>query len=113
MRRIGAHTGNRVLMQTIAQTTILLLKLPIWIWQWGISPVLGSNCRYEPSCSHYAAQALSAHGPLKGSWLALRRIISCNPWVGAGYDPVPPACTHVKDNHLDNEHGASVSHPGA
>jgi putative component of membrane protein insertase Oxa1/YidC/SpoIIIJ protein YidD len=43
----------------------------------------------------------------------LRRIISCNPWGGAGYDPVPPVCTHVKDNHLDNEHGASVSHPGA
>ncbi len=55
-----------------------------------ISPLLPSNCRYTPTCSHYAVEALQTHGLLKGSWLAAKRIASCNPWGGSGYDPVPP-----------------------
>ena len=54
-----------------------------------ISPHLGANCRYTPTCSTYAIQALQKHGLLKGSWLAMRRILRCNPWGGSGYDPVP------------------------
>ena len=54
-----------------------------------ISPHLGATCRYTPTCSAYAIQALQKHGLLKGSWLALRRILRCNPWGGSGYDPVP------------------------
>ena len=65
---------------------ILLIK----IYQNLISPLLPSSCRYTPTCSHYAVGALQTHGLLKGSWLAAKRIGSCNPWGGSGYDPVPP-----------------------
>lgn len=59
-------------------------------YQGFISPLLPSSCRYTPTCSHYAVEALQIHGLLKGSWLAIKRIGSCNPWGGSGYDPVPP-----------------------
>jgi len=54
-----------------------------------ISPMTPSACRYTPSCSTYAMQALKTHGPFKGSYLAIKRILSCNPWGGHGHDPVP------------------------
>lgn len=56
-----------------------------------ISPLLGSVCRYTPSCSEYALVALETHGAFRGTWLALRRISRCHPWGGAGHDPVPAA----------------------
>lgn len=60
-----------------------------------ISPLLPAACRYEPTCSVYAIDALKTHGLFYGSWLAAKRIVSCNPWGGSGYDPVPPrSCTH-------------------
>lgn len=60
------------------------------IYQWVISPMLGpSKCRYTPTCSQYAIEALQKHGLFKGGWLALKRILSCHPWGGHGYDPVP------------------------
>ena len=55
-----------------------------------LSPLIGRQCRYLPTCSEYAAQALKDHGPLKGSWLAVGRICRCNPFGGSGYDPSPP-----------------------
>lgn len=54
-----------------------------------ISPLLPSTCRYDPTCSHYAIEALQKHGFLKGGWLAIKRIGSCHPWGSSGYDPVP------------------------
>jgi len=54
-----------------------------------ISPWLGSNCRYQPTCSSYAIEALQVHGALRGTWLAAKRIGRCHPWGGSGYDPVP------------------------
>ena len=54
-----------------------------------ISPYLGSHCRYTPTCSQYAYEAISKYGILKGGWLALRRLLRCHPWGGSGYDPVP------------------------
>jgi putative membrane protein insertion efficiency factor len=54
-----------------------------------ISPVLPATCRYEPSCSKYAYEAVERHGAMRGSWLAVRRLVRCNPWGGKGYDPVP------------------------
>ncbi len=65
---------------------ILLIKG----YQTFISPLTPSTCRYSPTCSHYSIEALQTHGLLKGSWLAIKRILSCNPWGGSGYDPVPP-----------------------
>lgn len=55
-----------------------------------ISPWLGSNCRFEPSCSAYSLQALSQHGATLGSYLTLRRLVRCQPWCEGGHDPVPP-----------------------
>lgn len=66
----------------------LLLKL-IRIYQLFLSPVLGSSCRFEPTCSHYTQQAIEEHGALKGTWLGLKRISKCHPWGKGGYDPVP------------------------
>ena len=55
-----------------------------------ISPSLGSNCRFEPSCSAYSLQALGQHGAAKGSYLTFRRLVRCHPWCDGGHDPVPP-----------------------
>ncbi|MCK5679105.1 MAG: membrane protein insertion efficiency factor YidD [Flavobacteriaceae bacterium] len=64
---------------------ILIVKF----YQAAISPYLPSSCRYTPTCSHYTIEALQKHGLLKGGWMAIKRISSCNPWGGSGYDPVP------------------------
>jgi hypothetical protein len=70
-----------------------LLALPmlglVWLYRLAVSPWLGNNCRYEPSCSEYAMDALRLHGAFRGGWLAVRRIGRCHPWGGSGYDPVP------------------------
>jgi putative membrane protein insertion efficiency factor len=58
-------------------------------YQYAISPFLGQNCRYFPSCSEYAVEAVEKHGALKGSWLSAKRLCRCHPWHPGGYDPVP------------------------
>ncbi|MEZ5654804.1 MAG: membrane protein insertion efficiency factor YidD [Sphingobium sp.] len=58
-------------------------------WQMGPSRLIPPTCRYYPSCSHYAIQAIRKHGAIKGSWLAIKRLLRCHPWGGSGYDPVP------------------------
>ncbi|SHH30933.1 membrane protein insertion efficiency factor YidD [Winogradskyella jejuensis] len=62
----------------------------IKIYQKFISPLTPATCRYQPTCSHYAKEALEVHGFFKGGWLAIKRIFSCHPFGGKGYDPVPP-----------------------
>jgi putative membrane protein insertion efficiency factor len=69
----------------------LLLTGAIHAYRWTLSPLLGPRCRYAPSCSAYALEALARHGALRGGWLALRRVLRCHPWGGSGYDPVPHA----------------------
>lgn len=61
----------------------------IKVYQQGISPYLGNHCRFIPSCSEYAYQAILKYGILKGCWLAIKRILRCNPFCKGGYDPVP------------------------
>lgn len=67
-----------------------LLVLPILFYQHYITPFTPPSCRFTPTCSEYARQALLIHGPFKGLLLAVWRILRCNPWGGSGYDPVPP-----------------------
>ncbi|PQJ80919.1 membrane protein insertion efficiency factor YidD [Polaribacter porphyrae] len=64
---------------------ILLVRF----YQTAISPYTPATCRYNPTCSHYTIEALQKHGLFSGGWLALKRIFSCHPWGGSGYDPVP------------------------
>lgn len=66
-----------------------ILILPIRFYQLAISPMLPPSCRYVPTCSQYAVEALRKHGPVKGLWLSVKRILRCHPWGGSGYDPVP------------------------
>ncbi len=65
------------------------LILPIRFYQRFISPLTPPACRFTPTCSQYAVEAIRKYGPLKGGWLALKRICRCHPWGGSGYDPVP------------------------
>ena len=74
------------------QILIALIKL----YRYAISPYLAPSCRYTPTCSSYAIEAVSRHGVFRGSWLAIKRIGRCHPWHEAGYDPVPEA----HDTHL-------------
>ena len=70
-----------------------IFVLPIRVYQLAISPALPPACRFVPTCSSYAIEAVLVHGLVKGSWLALRRLARCHPWGGRGYDPVPPRKT--------------------
>ena len=67
----------------------LLLGL-ISTYRYLLSPLLGPSCRFYPTCSAYAAEAIDTHGALRGSWLAIKRVLKCHPWHPGGLDPVPP-----------------------
>ncbi len=74
----------------------------IKVYYWAVSPWLGNRCRYVPSCSEYAMQALDQHGAISGLWLSVKRISRCHPWGGEGYDPVP-ASKQQSDVKLDTK----------
>jgi putative membrane protein insertion efficiency factor len=76
-------------LKKLSNIISVLLILPVKFYQLAISPYLHPSCRHVPSCSNYAIGALRVHGPLKGSWFAIRRILHCHPWGTSGYDPVP------------------------
>ena len=69
----------------LSKLLILLIKL----YQITLSPFIGGACRYTPTCSNYGLEALEKYGAFKGGWLTVKRVLSCNPWGGSGYDPVP------------------------
>ena len=73
-----------------------IIALPVRAYRLIFSPWVGSNCRYQPTCSAYALEALHIHGGLRGSWLAAKRIARCHPFGGDGYDPVP---RHEEHDH--------------
>ena len=75
----------KAIFKLLALQFVLLIK----IYQLVISPVFPSSCRYTPTCSHYTLEALKKYGLFKGGWLGIKRILSCHPWGGSGYDPVP------------------------
>ncbi len=66
-----------------------ILLLPIYFYRGYISPLIPPSCRFTPTCSQYAMEAIQKYGPFKGLYLAVRRILKCHPWGGSGYDPVP------------------------
>ncbi|TAM95880.1 MAG: membrane protein insertion efficiency factor YidD [Chitinophagaceae bacterium] len=72
-------------VKILAYPLIFLIK----IYQWTLSPWLGRQCRYTPTCSNYGVEALKKYGLFKGGYLTVRRVLSCHPWGGHGYDPVP------------------------
>ena len=78
------------LSHSIRWALIKLLLLPVYFYKYAISPMTQASCRHVPSCSEYAVEALKIHGPIKGIYLATRRILKCHPWGTHGYDPVPP-----------------------
>ncbi len=82
----GLKSGGRLDGRGIATA---MLIAPIRLYQMTLSPVMGNVCRYTPSCSRYAVEALQKHGPVKGLMLAAARIMRCNPWHAGGWDPVP------------------------
>ena len=81
------------LLNTIGRSVAYLVRsvflLLIKVYQLFISPLLGANCRYTPTCSQYGKEAILKYGPFKGGWLAIKRIARCHPWGGHGHDPVP------------------------
>ena len=84
------------LIRWIRSLFVYLLIVPVRIYQWAISPWLPKTCRYHPTCSEYAIQALRIHGPVIGLLMGTKRILSCHPWGGHGLDPVPPRGTPFK-----------------
>lgn len=83
MRRINKR--KNIIIRVIEAIMIGIIKF----YKWCISPLLRPCCRYTPTCSEYALEAIKKYGPFKGGRLSIKRILSCNPWGGSGYDPVP------------------------
>jgi putative membrane protein insertion efficiency factor len=80
-----------------------LVAFLIRIYQCTLSPLIGPACRFYPSCSQYALEAVLRFGLLRGGWLALRRLARCHPWHAGGFDPVPPAATLVCTHHAHDQ----------
>jgi len=86
----------------LKKISLIIAEPFIWLtkfYQYVISPLLGPSCRYTPTCSYYTVEALKTHGLFTGGWLSIKRIVSCNPWGGSGYDPVP-----TKEELADRKH---------
>lgn len=77
------------MFQVLSRAIAFVLSLPVYFYRYCISPMLPARCRFTPTCSQYAIEALRKHGPLKGMWLTIKRLLRCHPWGGCGYDPVP------------------------
>jgi putative membrane protein insertion efficiency factor len=87
-------SGSRLFVKALSIPSSMFLRGLIGAYQLLISPLLLPSCRFEPSCSHYAQEAITEHGVLHGLVLTLKRLSRCHPWGGSGYDPVPPHPDH-------------------
>lgn len=101
LRALLDRQGLREL-HPVARVLTLLLCLPIFLYRVSLSRLLPRVCRFHPSCSVYALGALQTHGPLKGSWLALRRVARCHPFHPGGFDPVPPKSSSRRGEGCDS-----------
>jgi uncharacterized protein len=90
-----------------------VLLVPINFYRKWISPALPPSCRFEPSCSAYAVEALTTHGALRGFWLTVRRLLRCGPWHPGGYDPVPPRHTDLDEPATDVDTAGVEHHTAA
>jgi uncharacterized protein len=88
---VTTATDNSPQQRRLRRLAIAPAVLLIKLYKYLISPLLGPRCRFLPTCSDYALEALARHGLVRGGWLAVRRIGRCHPWGDSGYDPVPPA----------------------
>ncbi len=86
-----------------------MLLAVVRFYQLGISPLFGPSCRYAPTCSEYAREALAVHGAGRGSWLALRRLLRCHPFHAGGYDPVPAPRNRLARSTASAPHGPESS----
>ena len=82
---MGTKTGLLHFRKLFAR----VLLTPVYIYRYSISPLLGVNCRFTPTCSAYTIEAIEKYGALRGGWLAVKRIVRCHPFGGSGHDPVP------------------------
>jgi putative membrane protein insertion efficiency factor len=93
--------SGRALLRSVSSAPLLAL---LWVYRTFVSPALPPACRYHPSCSQYAVEAVRVHGPLRGAWLAIRRLLRCHPFAPGGPDPVPPAAASGAAK-LSRDHG--------
>ncbi len=98
-------------MRFLRLIPVLILKTFIRAYQLLISPVTAGTCRYLPTCSQYAVEAVEIHGALHGSWLATKRICRCHPWGGSGFDPVPGSGAPAGDEKTDKTAGKCIAEP--
>lgn len=82
---LGNFDAQKLNMKWIVKNILLAI---IWVYQHMISPLTPASCRYTPTCSQYAVEAIKKYGPFKGGWMGLKRIGRCHPWGGSGHDPV-------------------------
>lgn len=91
----------------LRRAAVYALRGPILAYRYCVSPLIGPTCRYQPTCSAYALEALEKHGPIRGLWLTARRLARCHPvkWLGGGegYDPVPPAQLHAHTHQVRSQ----------
>jgi len=108
--KFSLHGAWRAVTKGLKRALVLLLVGLIRLYQLIISPLLGPRCRFWPSCSSYTIEALQVHGPFKGGWMAIRRIIKCHPGNPGGMDPVPGGRSEKlcrEDDCTDNHQEAS------
>jgi hypothetical protein len=97
----------------ISSVVGIVLRALIWLYQALFSPLIGPACRFTPSCSRYAAEAIGRFGPWTGTWLAIKRVGRCHPWGGTGQDPVPTLSGCAHDRATSSQSNGALSTKGS